>query len=71
MDVDEIETKEDVLRFISSETYPGLDKLQWKIMRKNVKKLLMKLNKFEGGSNTKKQDILLKKVIQSIREWIN
>ncbi|XP_043270349.1 uncharacterized protein [Venturia canescens] len=64
-----INTKKDVLKFISLESYPGLDKSRWKIVKKNVKKLLLKLAEYEKNSQTKKHDILFKRMIQCIREW--
>lgn len=65
--VDNVRTKDDVVKFLTLESYPGLDKLRWNIVRKNVNKLFIKLAKYEENSG--KQDLMLKKIIQCIREW--
>lgn len=64
---DNINNKSDLKLLLNKESYPGLDKLQWNIIKNKNKKLLDKL---ENCSDEIKQSILFKKVIKRIKNWI-
>lgn len=64
---DNVNNKSDLKLLLNKESYPGLDKLQWNIIKNKSKKLLDKL---EICSDEIKQSILFKKVIKRIKNWI-
>ncbi|KOX75343.1 hypothetical protein WN51_13213 [Melipona quadrifasciata] len=64
---DNINNKSDLKLLLNKESYPGLDKLQWNIIKNKNKKLLDKL---ENCSDEIKQSILFKKVIKRIKNLI-
>ncbi|CAD1475786.1 unnamed protein product, partial [Heterotrigona itama] len=64
---DNVNNKSDLKLLLSKESYPGLDKLQWNIIKNKSKKLLDKL---EICSDEIKQSVLFKKIIERIKNWI-
>ncbi|XP_063975920.1 uncharacterized protein LOC135161874 isoform X2 [Diachasmimorpha longicaudata] len=64
-----IETKDDLCYLLQQETYPGLDKLQWNILKKSIGKTVRKLEKCPTGS--KKYEILLHQTIRSVRNCVS
>ena len=64
---DNINNKSDLKLLLNEASYPGLDKLQWNIIKNKSKKLLDKL---ESCSDEIKQSILFKKIIKRIKNWI-
>ncbi|XP_043527631.1 uncharacterized protein LOC122537987 [Frieseomelitta varia] len=64
---DNINNKSDLKLLLNRTSYPGLDKLQWNVIKNKSKKLLDKL---ESCSDEIKQSILFKKVIKRIKNWI-
>lgn len=64
---DDAKNKSDLMDLLSNETYPGLDKLQWNMIRNKSKKLLDKL---EARSDGTKQSAIFKAVMKRIRKWI-
>lgn len=65
--IDRVKRKEDLIALLNKKSYPGLDKLQWKMIRKKGNKLLNKLDAFQDET---KQSVLLKKAIKRIESWI-
>lgn len=66
---EDIKTRVDLIKFLSKDSYPGLDRLQWNMMTNSIKKFVTKLEKCEP-SEEKRQRILLKKVKTHIKNWI-
>lgn len=64
---DNVKIKSDLVTLLNRESYPGLDKLQWNIIRNKGKKLL---NKLDTCSTESKQTILLKTITKRIQSWI-
>ncbi|XP_029046218.1 nucleolus and neural progenitor protein-like [Osmia bicornis bicornis] len=64
---DNVKIKSDLVTLLNRESYPGLDKLQWNIIRNKGKKLL---NKLDSCSTESKQAVLLKKITKRIQSWI-
>nr|XP_003708405.1 PREDICTED: uncharacterized protein LOC100875173 [Megachile rotundata]XP_012152787.1 PREDICTED: uncharacterized protein LOC100875173 [Megachile rotundata] len=62
-----VKNKSDLEMLLNKDSYPGLDKLQWNIIRNKSKKLLNELN---ACSSESKQGILLKKIKKRIQLWI-
>ncbi|XP_017755890.1 PREDICTED: uncharacterized protein LOC108547746 [Eufriesea mexicana] len=64
---DDANNTSDLLILLNNESYPGLDKLRWNMIRNKSKKLLEKL---EICSDKKKQTVLFQKTMKRIRNWI-
>ncbi|XP_076239978.1 nucleolus and neural progenitor protein [Calliopsis andreniformis] len=64
---DNVKNKEDLTILLNKKAYPGLDKLQWNMVRNKSKKLL---NKLDVCQDETKQLALLKKIIKRIKQWI-
>ncbi|XP_015121450.1 uncharacterized protein LOC107044173 [Diachasma alloeum] len=64
-----IKTKEDLCQLLQQNTYPGLDKLQWNILKKSINKTVRKLEKCPATST--KYKILLNRAIRSIRDCVS
>ncbi|CAK9821047.1 Nucleolus and neural progenitor protein [Anthophora plagiata] len=64
---DDVKTRTDLLALLHGESYPGLDKLQWNIIRKKGRKLL---NKLDASSKETKQSVVIRKVTKRIKSWI-
>ncbi|KAG7213883.1 hypothetical protein KM043_003090 [Ampulex compressa] len=60
-------TESELTMLLDKDSYPGLDKLQWNIIRKKSRKLLSKLS---VCSDKKKQALLFNKAVRQIRHWI-
>lgn len=63
----DVNNKSDLIVLLNKESYPGLDKLRWNIIKNKSKKLLDKLN---VCSNETKQIYLFKKILKRIKKWI-
>ena len=63
----DIKTKKDLVQLLIADSIPGLDKLQWNILRKRIKKLVIKLTKNNTCSVNKQ---ILNKISQRIKKWI-
>ncbi|XP_076765962.1 uncharacterized protein LOC143432884 [Xylocopa sonorina] len=61
---DDVKNKTDLAVFLNKESYPGMDKLQWNIIRAKGKKLL---DKSETCSDNREQSIPFKKIIKRIK----
>ncbi|KAI4486226.1 hypothetical protein M0802_012465 [Mischocyttarus mexicanus] len=59
-------TKSDFITLLQKDHYPGMDKLQWNIIKKQCNKLLKQSNKYTD----KKNQLLIRKAINIIRETI-
>ncbi|XP_050574273.1 uncharacterized protein LOC126914402 isoform X1 [Bombus affinis] len=64
---DDINNISDLTILLNKESYPGLDKLKWNMIRNKGKRLLDKLEICSDGS---KQSIPLKKIMKRIKNWI-
>ncbi|XP_015430643.1 PREDICTED: uncharacterized protein LOC107187148 [Dufourea novaeangliae] len=64
--LDNVKSKSDLINLLNKESYPGLEKLQWNIMRNKGKKLLNKLD----ASNETNRSNSYKKVIKSMHRWM-
>lgn len=64
---DDINNISDLMILLNKESYPGLDKLKWNMIRNKGKRLLDKLEICSDGS---KQSIPLKRIIKRIKNWI-
>ncbi|XP_043266058.1 uncharacterized protein LOC122405411 [Colletes gigas] len=65
--LENVKCKADLTILLNKESYPGLDKLQWNMIRNKSKKLL---NKLDACSDETNQSILFKKVIKRIQRSI-
>ncbi|XP_054002907.1 uncharacterized protein LOC128889361 isoform X1 [Hylaeus anthracinus] len=65
--IDNVNNKRDLTELLNKESYPGLDKLQWNMIRNKSKK---QLNKLDACSDEINQSILFKKVIKRIHRWL-
>lgn len=65
LSVDDAKSKSDLLKLLRKESYPGLDKLQWNMIRNKCKKLLGKLE-----ANDTKQSIVFKKIMKRMKTWM-
>lgn len=63
----DVNNKSDLIVLLNKESYPGLDKLRWNMIRNKGKKLLDKL---DACSNETKQIYLFKKILKRIKKWI-
>ncbi|XP_016767343.2 uncharacterized protein LOC724922 [Apis mellifera] len=63
----DVNDKSDLIVLLNKESYPGLDKLRWNIIKNKSKKLLDKL---DVCSNETKQIYLFKKILKRIKKWI-
>lgn len=63
----DVNNKSDLIILLNKESYPGLDKLRWNMIRNKNKKLLDKL---DVCSNETKQIYLFKKILKRIKKWI-
>ena len=61
-----LKTEDDLISFLQPKSYPGMDKLKWKMLKKNVRKFLVDLNNGDKSISKKKK---LKMVFRKIREW--
>lgn len=64
---DAVNNISDLMILLNKESYPGLDKLKWNMIRNKSKRLLDKLEICSDGS---KQSIPLKKIMKRIKNWI-
>lgn len=64
----DLKTENDLILFLKSKSYPGMDKLQWKMLKKNVRQFLVDINNGNESVSKKKK---LKMVFKKIREWTN
>lgn len=64
---DAVNNISDLMILLNKESYPGLDKLKWNMIRNKSKRLLDKLEICSDGSN---QSIPLKKIMKHIKNWI-
>ena len=64
---DGVNNKSDLMILLNKESYPGLDKLKWNVIRNKGKRLLDKLEICSDGS---RQSMPLKKIIKRIKNWI-
>ena len=62
-----VKRKSDLVALLSKELYPGLDKLQWNMIRNKSKRLL---NKLDAISDETEQLISLERAIKRIQRWI-
>ena len=62
-----VKRKSDLVALLNKESYPGLDKLQWNMIRNKSKRLL---NKLDAISDEAEQLISLERVIKRIQRWI-
>lgn len=62
-----VKNKAQLKLLLSSESYPGVDKLRWNMIKNKCKKLQ---NKLDASSDETNQSILFKKVIKRIQRWI-
>nr|XP_033336887.1 uncharacterized protein LOC117226537 [Megalopta genalis] len=62
-----VKNKSELMFFLDKESHPGLDKLQWNMIRNKSKK---QLNKLDTSSDKADQSISIKKVIKRIQRWI-
>ncbi|XP_006621926.1 uncharacterized protein LOC102672509 [Apis dorsata] len=63
----DVNNKSDLIVLLNKESYPGLDKLRWNMIRNKSKKLL---DKIDVCSNETKQIYLFKKILKRIKKWI-
>ncbi|XP_017878078.1 uncharacterized protein LOC108623790 [Ceratina calcarata] len=63
---DDVKSKSDLIDLLAKESYPGLDKLQWNMIKKKSKKLL---DKMEARSSGTEQSVL-QAAMKRIRKWI-
>ncbi|CAL7934564.1 unnamed protein product [Xylocopa violacea] len=63
--LDDVKNKTDLAIFLNRESYPGMNKLQWNMIRTKGKKLL---DKSETCSDNKKQSISFKKMMKRIKK---
>jgi mannitol-1-phosphate/altronate dehydrogenase len=63
-----IKTEKDLVCLLKADTFPGLDKLQWNMLRKRLKRFL---NKAIKDNNEDINEKLFKKVKQKILKMIN
>lgn len=68
IDIKNMKTIEELNLLLTYDSYPGLDKLQWNIIKKRISKKLLKLSEC---NNIKKRKIRIEKIIQSIQTYIN
>lgn len=66
----EIKTKDDLEKFLNDESRAGLDKLQWDMMGKSIRKFIVKLDKCSGPTAERSERILLKKLNRTVQSWI-
>lgn len=64
-----IKTKEDLVELLSLDSYPGLDKLQWNIIKKKVSKSILKLEQYP--SDNMKNKLHIQKIIKILQSCIN
>ncbi|XP_078036450.1 nucleolus and neural progenitor protein [Augochlora pura] len=62
-----VKNKSELMLLLDKESYPGLDKLQWNMIRNKGKK---QLNKLDASSSKADQSILIKKIIKRITQWV-
>ncbi|CAD6214582.1 GSCOCG00004126001-RA-CDS [Cotesia congregata] len=67
MSVKKIETEKDLNLLLTLDSYLGMDKLQWNIMKNTIKKKLIKLSKCK---KEEKKKFLLEKTIQLIHDSV-
>ncbi|XP_051174874.1 uncharacterized protein LOC127290394 [Leptopilina boulardi] len=58
----------DLILFLKQKSYPGMDKLEWKKLKKSVRQFLVDINNSNESVSKKKK---LKMVFKKIREWIS
>lgn len=61
-----VQSEKDLVKLLKADSYPGYDKLQWKILQKRIKKLLLKLTK---NNTSDISDEIIKKVKNRIEIW--
>ncbi|XP_033225113.1 uncharacterized protein LOC117178025 [Belonocnema kinseyi] len=64
----DLKTENDLILFLKPKSYPGMDKLQWQMLKKNVRQFLVDINNGNESVSKKKK---LKMVFKKIREWTN
>lgn len=71
IDANKIKTTKELDTFLNMESYPGLDKLRWTMVKKNTIKLKNKLyNSNLTNKNPEAQKMALTKVIRRLRKWM-
>ncbi|XP_014213256.1 uncharacterized protein LOC106642867 [Copidosoma floridanum] len=64
----DLKSEKDLVSLLTADSFPGLDKLKWNILKKQTKKLILKLT----NNNTQEVDKkLCKKVARRIENWIS
>ncbi|XP_076655909.1 nucleolus and neural progenitor protein [Halictus rubicundus] len=64
---DDVKHKSELMLLLDKESYPGLDKLQWNMIRNKGKR---QLNKLDASSDETDQSTSIRKVIKRIQRWI-
>lgn len=71
IDVNNIKTTNELNTLLNMESYPGLDKLRWTMVKKNTIKLKNKLfNNNSTNKNSEAQNMVLNKVVRRLRKWV-
>ncbi|XP_014295957.2 uncharacterized protein LOC103569720 [Microplitis demolitor] len=65
INIKNIKTEDDLNLLLNLDSYPGMDKLQWNIMKNTINKKLMKIKKFK---KEEKKKLLLEKTIRLIKK---
>lgn len=60
-----LKTENDLISFLKPKSYPGMDKLEWKKLKKNVRQFLVDINNSNESISKKKK---LKMIFKKIRE---
>ncbi|XP_043465686.1 uncharacterized protein LOC122500688 isoform X2 [Leptopilina heterotoma] len=61
-----LKNENDLILFLKQKSYPGMDKIQWKNLKKNVSQFLVDINNSNESVSRKKK---LKMVFKKLREW--
>lgn len=64
----DIKSESDLVSLLMADSFSGLDKLQWKIIKKRLKKLLLKVTK---NKTCKVDEKMCKKLDKKVKSWIS